>query len=110
MFDNVQANPPARAGDDRERRPPVPVCVDLAAAFAAPQAQDGVLPDGWDMTATVDGDLVAWRRDTCGRWWGEVRVRVQRGVAPGAGGMRHVWWVPAHAVTQKSRSGPSGGQ
>lgn len=102
MFERVQAHPPARAGDDRDRRPPVPVRVDLAAAFSAPVPGAGdVLPDGWDMTATVDGELIAWRRDTGGRWWAEVRVRVHRGVNPGAGGMQHLWWVPAQAVSPR---------
>ncbi|TDD08156.1 hypothetical protein E1181_08260 [Saccharopolyspora terrae] len=104
MFERVQAHPPPRPGDDRERRPPVPVRVDLAAAFAVRPAESGSeLPNGWDMQATVDGELVAWRRDTDGRWWGEVRIRLQRGVAPEAGGVRHLWWVPAHAVSPRSR-------
>lgn len=105
VFELIQAHPPARPGDDRDRRPPVPVRVDLSAVFAVRPAESGVvLPDGWDMTATVDGELVAWRRDTGGRWWAEVRVGLQRGVNPGAGGMRHLWWVPAHSVTPRGTS------
>ncbi|MBQ0928566.1 hypothetical protein [Saccharopolyspora endophytica] len=102
MFEHVEARPPAQPGDDRQQRPPVPVRVDLAEAFVTqPPASGGVLPDGWDMTATVDGELTCWLRDTAGRWWGEVRIRVHRGDAPGAGGMRHVWWLPAHAIRRR---------
>lgn len=102
MFEGVQAHPPGLPGDDRDRRPPVPVRVDLTAVFAVRPAGSGSeLPDGWDMAATVDGELVAWRRDTDGRRWGEVRIRLHRGVRPGAGGVRHLWWVPAQAVSPR---------
>lgn len=101
MFERVQAHPPSLPGDDRQRRPPVPVRVDLSVVFAVPAMAGVELADGWDMEATVEGDLVAWRRDTGGRWWGEVRLCVQRGVNPGAGRVPYTWWVPAHAVSPR---------
>lgn len=101
VFEGVQAHPPTLPGDDRERRPPVPVRVDLSAVFAVPAVAGVELADGWDMEATVDGNLVGWRRDTRGRWWGEVRLHVQRGVNPREGRVPYIWWVPANAVSPR---------
>lgn len=71
--------------------------VDLGRAFNH-QPRGQATPSGWELDTVVDGELTAWHRDTHGRWWGEVRLCVQRGANPHAGGVRHVWWLPAHCI------------
>ncbi|WP_145740360.1 hypothetical protein [Saccharopolyspora dendranthemae] len=102
MFDEVKAYPPSEPGDDRQRRPPVPVKLDLRRAFNQSPPGGGVLPDGWVLDAVIDGELICWRRDTRRRWWAEVKVVLYRGQNPGSGGSRVVMLVPAHAVWRRS--------